>query len=275
MNMHPLKFSAHTFSDVATADFDIAAYSKMKFGSDQAARIIGDDLANRFHERHQQVLNQMRCVIVPAPGNIVPVASTLMSLHFMNRVNHLLAKRGGPTVDFTVIHRNLSYQDDYHFLDAETRRRLLAGDEIYMNRDFVKDKMLIFIDDVVITGAHEEKLARFLRDHGLENPHAFVSYARYQGDDPTIEARLNHNLIKTGACVFDLAEAEADHRVTTRAIRLILEMDAPTLVRKLKQANQRTIEAAYHAAINKGYHEKAAYRENYSLLSAAAHRFFA
>lgn len=273
--MNDLKFSGHVFSHVETASFDVRDYSRMKFGSDQSARRLGDELAIRFYGEHGDRLAQARSVIIPAPGSVVPVASTLLSVHLMNRLNHFLVQEGGgvDVLDWTMVHRNLSYQQDYHFLDAQMRRDLLDGDELFLNKEFIRDKQLIFIDDVVITGAHEAKLAKYLDAHQITNPRIFVSYARYDGDDPTIEARLNHSAIKTGADVFALARLESDHRMTTRAIRLILEMPEGALRDSLSVAARATIEAAYYAAINKGYHKQ--YPENFAQIASLVRDFFA
>jgi len=246
----PRRFAAHTFTALADAGFDIGAYSRLKFGSDRAAKALGVDLADRFFAQRRSTLVQ-RCVVVPAPSTTVPVAATLLSRHFANRLNARLVAEGAGPVEWTLAHRDVTYNNDYADLPADRRRAILAADRIYLNRDFVAGKFLLFVDDCRITGTHEDKLAAFLRCEGLPNGHAFVCYADYAGDDPSVESRLNRAAITSAADLVELAR-EPGHQVTTRAVRLLLE--APELPTLLDSAPAGFVEAAYHAAMAKGYH---------------------
>ncbi len=130
---------------------------------------------------------------------------------------------------------------------------MLAADSIYINKDFVAGKFLIFIDDCRITGAHEEKLETFLRHECLPNDHVFVCFAAYAGNEPSIEAELNCAAIKTADDLVALAR-EPGHQMTTRAVRLLLETPEPRIASLLTDAPFAFVENAFHAAMTKGYH---------------------
>ncbi len=154
-------------------------------------------------------------------------------------------------VEWSMVHRNMTYNNNYADLPKEERRKLLAADAIYINRDFVAGKNILFIDDCTITGTHEEKISSFLAQEGLDNPHAFVCFAKYEGDDPSIEMRLNHTEIKTAGDLVVLSW-EKDHMVTTRSLRLLLEHPEDDFERLLDLAPRDFIHDSYHAAIVKG-----------------------
>ncbi len=263
---HPLRFAAHTFAALADAPFDVAAYSRLKFGSDRSAKALGADLADRFMAVHRAVLAR-RCVVVPAPSTPVPVAATLLSVHFTRRVNARLVADGGRPVVWCQAHREVTYNDNYADLPGEDRRRLLAADRVYLNRDFLAGKCVLFVDDCRITGAHEEKLAGVLRQAGLSDPHGFVCYAAYAGDDPAVEGRLNHAAVRTVEDLVELAR-EPGHRVTTRAVRLLLQADPDRLPAVLAAAPPAFVEEAYHAAVTKHYHTH--YPDAFERLARAA-----
>jgi len=246
------RFAAHTFSSLADADFDIGEYSRVKFGSGRAAKVLGIEMAERFFGLRRDVFAR-RCVVIPAPSTTVPVAATLLSRHFANRLNALLVAEGASPVEWSLAHRNVTYNTDYAELPKEARRRLLAADCIFLNRDFVCGKFLIFIDDCRITGAHEDRIGIFLKREDIPNDHVFVCYAEYTGGDPSIEARLNHAAIKSGEDLVALA-SEAGHQVTTRAIRLLLEVSEHRIAALLAVAPPTFVEDAFHAAMTKGYH---------------------
>lgn len=72
-------------------------------------------------------------------------------------------------MEWDIVHRKVSYINDYGFLSKEDRKALIDGDTFSINRDFWGNKTLIFIDDVNITGTHEEKLIEILDKEGVEN----------------------------------------------------------------------------------------------------------
>lgn len=249
----PARFALHTFTSLTDAGFDVTAYSRMKFGSDLAARTFATDLADRFFCLHRELLAG-RCVIVPAPSTTVPVAATLLSRHVLNRLNARLVADGASPVEWTLAHRNVTYNNNYADLAKAARQQLLAADTIYLNKDFVAGKTLLFVDDCRITGTHEEKLGAYLRHERLPNPHAFLCVAAYAGDDPSVEARLNHAAVRSVDDLVELAR-EPGHQVTTRALRLLLETPADRLPAVLDRAPQGFVENAFHAAMCKGYHQ--------------------
>lgn len=246
------RFAAHTFTSLDDAGFDVREYSRVKFGSDRAAKALGVETADRFFRLRRDVLAG-RCVVVPAPSTTVPVAATLLSRHFAARLNaQLVAERASP-VEWTMPHRDVTYNNNYADLPGDERRRLLAGDRIYINKDFIAGKYLLFVDDCRITGAHEEKLEAFLQYEGLANDHTFVCYASYAGDDPSIEARLNHAAVRSVEDMIELAR-EPGHQITTRAVRLLLETPVERITALLAAAPESFVEGAFHAAMAKGYH---------------------
>lgn len=260
-----MRDAVHHFSDLDTASFDVAEYSKMKFGSGRAARAFGEKMANHFYTQYHSVLVDRRCVVIPAPSTTVPVAATLLSRHFMNRLNELLSCDNAKPVEWTMVHRDMTYNNNYADLPKEERKKLLAGDSIYINRDFVADKFLIFIDDCSITGTHEEKITSFLDEEGLDNDHIFLCFAQYTGADPSIEMRLNHTDVRDARDLVVLA-CQDDHHVTTRSLRLLLEYPEDDFENLLESAPLRFLEESFNNSIVKGYNVHPDYVSNFTTL---------
>lgn len=260
------RLAINVFKSLEDAPFDVREYSRLKFGSDRVAKDFGYQMADEFFVFNHDILRTMPCVVIPAPSTTVPVAATLLSIHFMNRLNALLAREDAMPVEWTMVHRNMTYNNNYADLPKEERQKLLAADTIYFNKDFVRGKFLIFIDDCTITGTHEEKISSVLRAEGLDNDHSFVCFAKYEGDDPSIEMRLNHVEIKTAVDLVALAR-EIGHKVTTRSLRLLLEHPEDEFEALLDAAPASFIEDSYHAAIVKGYNRHGPYAANFNHLA--------
>jgi hypothetical protein len=263
------RVATHQFTSIEGAPFCARSYSRLKFGSNEVAKRFGYEMAESFFQTHGDILRNHPCVVIPAPSTTVSVAATLLSRHFMDRTNSLLSHIDRMPVEWSMIHRNMTYNNNYADLPKEERKKLLAADTIYINRSFVEGKFIIFIDDCTITGTHEEKISEFLLAEGLENDHAFVCFAKYQGDDPSIEMRLNHVEIRDAVDLVSLSW-EPGHEVTTRSLRLLLEHPAEDFERLLANAPPAFVEASYHASIVKGYNRHAPYLSNFNTLA----RFF-
>jgi hypothetical protein len=261
--------NVYNFTDLETAPFDTVAYSKMKFGSQIAARKFGYEMADTFFSEFCESLRDRDTVIIPAPSTMVPVASTMLSRHFLYRLNDRLHRVGMSSVEWTMIHRKMTYCNNYADLGKEDRVRLLSQDPIYLNTDFIRDKLIVFIDDVRITGTHENKLRNFLRTEGLDNPVIFSTLVTYHGADPKIEGVLNHVSVKNAHHVIDIAQKEKHiFEFTTRGIRLFLECSSGEFPELLDRCSRELIEKAYNAAILKDYSNHPPYRENWILLAA-------
>lgn len=264
--MNHTRSSVHAFSSIADAAFTAHEYSRLKFGSDICARKMGYQLAEDLFIKHADALLAARCLVIPSPFNYVKNAATVMTYHFVNRLNELLIQVDGNNVECDLIKRLIPYVADYGFLSADKRKGLLDRDTFYLNREFWADKTLIFVDDVRITGTHEDKLVEMLTKHAVTNPAFFVYYAEYLGDNPAIEADLNFAAVK---CLEDYAtiSREPGHHTIVRPIKYLLGYpDRDELKVFLKGQTRAACERLYHNALGEGYSRLPAYSANLRLI---------
>lgn len=261
------RFSAHQFSDWMSAKFNPRMYSMLKFGSDEAARVFGHELATEFFAAHSDALLANRVVVIASPYNHIKNAATVMSMHFIDKLNELLVFAQGEHVEYTVVHRKVSYTADYGFLSKAKRRGLIDNDSFYLNRDFIQGKLLLFIDDIRITGTHEDKLREILTRDGIENDAMFLYYAEYHGNSPEIEAELNFAHIKTLDDYIALSK-EPNHHVIIRPIKYILGQTAAVLKQLLPTLDRAHLNAIYHGCLAEGYYKIPAYQRAFGLIVA-------
>jgi hypothetical protein len=251
------------------------AYSMLKFGDDTVAKNFAYKMADAFFDNYTDLFtdDQPQPVIIPAPcSSNVPIASKMLADHFMHRLNAIMADRMLPPVEMTLMQRLNTYYNNYCHLEESERARLLAQDTLYINRDFIAGKRLIFVDDCTITGTHEKNIIRFFDAHDLNNELYFVCYANYTGADPTIEGRLNHLYIKSADDVlrqyWRMSLIGERFILTTRAVRLILEANEDAFRRFIHEFPQTFINELLHAAISKEYHLYEDYTNNFLYLKA-------
>lgn len=258
---------ARSFSCMDTLGFDPVDYSHLKFGSDRVAKKFGYELAEAFFKQHADELLVQDCVVIPSPYNYVENAATVMARHFTDRLNHLLVNANGNNVEWSIIHRKVSYTNDYGFLSKDQRRALIDNDEFYLNEQFLEGKSLIFIDDVCITGTHEDKLVEILDQHGLTNRTFFGYYAKYEkgavGAD--IEAQINFAGI-TSVDDFAALTYEPNHHLIVRPIKYALSQSTDSFEGLLKRLEKGYLTKMYYGCVGEGYHRIPKYQDNFRQL---------
>jgi hypothetical protein len=204
-------------------------------------------------------------VVIPSPYNHVQNAATILTKHFVNRLNQLLVNQSGAHVEYSVIHRKVSYINDYGYLSKEARKGLIDNDSFYLNKDFYKDKVLVFLDDVIITGTHEDKLKEILAKEKIKNETIFIYHAQYLGNDPTIESRLNFAAMNTLEDYGKLSE-EPNHHVIVRPLKFLLSQQLKPLADFLLQIDVRKLEEIYFGCLGEGYYKIPSYQGPFQII---------
>lgn len=261
------RFYAHTFTSLSDAPFDINEYSKLKFGCGNAAQRMGYELADKYFNTHTAELLANRVLVFPSPYNHVKNAASIMTDHFIDRLNDLLVNACGQHVESSIIHRKVSYTSDYGFLSKAKRKGLIDGDSFYLNREFLDDKLLVFIDDVRITGTHEDKLVEVLGKTSIDNNAHFLYYAAYNGNSPKIEAEINFAYMKDVDTYLNMC-ADVNHQVIIRPIKYILGQTASVVQRMVIDLPTPTLMKIYHGCLAEGYYKIPSYQTNFGIISA-------
>lgn len=261
------RFAVVEFDQLGDATPWMQDYSALKFGSDKAARNFGYDLADRFFAMYSAHLLTHPCVVIPSPYNYLPNAATIMARHFTDRLNHHLADAQGTVAEWSIIHRKVSYTNDYGFLPKEQRRKLIDNDSFFFNEEFVREKTLIFVDDVIITGTHEEKLVDIMDKAQMSNDVFFLYYAQYAegGSHPAIEAALNFAQVKSLEDYLELTR-EPNHHIIVRPIKFLLSRPLDDFVRVLESFDQKVVAELYHGALGEGYYRIPDFQPNFFAL---------
>lgn len=266
-----ISHAVHQFSALETANFSPIDYSYLKFGSNKVAKRMGHELADSLFAAHAGTLLANRVVVVSSPYNYVLNAATMMTNHFVDQLNSRLVFAGGEHVEYTVVHRKVSYTNDYGFLSKEQRRELIDGDSFYFNREFVDGKLILFIDDVRITGTHEEKLKEVLARDNLPNEAMFLYYASLTGPaSPDIEGRLNFSGVQSVADFVQLTK-EDGHRMIVRAIKYVLGLPTDQLTWVINALSDKSVSELYHGCLAEGYYKLPQYQQSFAVV-VAAHR---
>jgi len=257
-------YSLHKIERTDKFTFKPSEYSQFKYGDGFIAEQYGVALAKGFIARHLQ--NEMvssQIVVVSSPYAFIPTATLEMTKYFIFELNKWLVSHRLPVIQQTKIHRTTTYKEDYGALDAEARLALIGNDDFHIDKTFLDNKFLIFIDDIKITGSHERMICRMIENYGLSNKHHFLYFAELINNDvhPNIENFLNYYKVKS---VFDLTDIINNPRfaVNTRIVKFILHTESTEFKNFLLLQRYDFVNLLYNMSIGNGYHLIEAYKTN-------------
>ena len=261
-------YSLHKIHDTNNFGFNPEKYSKFKYGDDAIAKEFGNALAQGFIEDYlvkNPIFEQI--VVISSPYAFIPTATFGMKNYFVFRLNKWLAENNLPVVQETKVTRSITYKEDYGALDEAQRLNLIGNDTFQIDSEFLKDKVLIFLDDIRITGSHERMITKMLKEYHLENETHLLYFAELinRNIHPNIENFLNYYHVKS---IFDLDDIIKNERfsINTRIVKYLLNSEPNLFQIFIQNHSNSFLELLYNMAIGNSYHTIEAYQENLKIL---------
>lgn len=266
--MIPYTYSLHKIDNGLNFGFNPDDYSRFKFGDNQVAKAFGKSLADGFIKdflKDSAISDQI--VVISSPYCFIPTATFAMKNYFVYQLNHWLAEHNKLVVQEAKIHRTITYKEDYGALSAEERLKLIGNDSFHVDKDFLKDKVLFFLDDIKITGSHEKMILKMVKEYGLTNNIFMLYFAELVNDEihPNIENYLNYHQIKS-VLDLDAVVKGGNFCFNTRIVKYILNCDFNSFQSFLEQQNDEFIHSLYNLSLGNSYHTIESYSENFNYL---------
>lgn len=263
-----MHYSLHQIVKEGDFGFSPTEYSKFKFGDKTIAKRFGYALAEGFIKKHldgDMINNSLfkQIVVISSPYCFIPTATFAMKDYFIQKLNSYLIENNLEPVQETKIHRTITYKEDYGALSAEERLQLIKNDEFHIDREFVQNKTLLFLDDIKITGSHEIVVQRMIDSYKLTNEYMFLYFAELSNKDinPNIENHLNYFFVKSLLHLDKIIKNE-NFMLNTRVVKYILCADFDEFKSFIQYQSNRMVNTIYHLAIGNSYHKVEEYKRN-------------
>jgi hypothetical protein len=263
--------SRHIITSGNNLGFSAVNYSKFKYGSKDVARRFGKELgAYLISQGYFDTTSDKQIVIIPSPYYFIPTATYAMKDYLIHTINNHLVKIGQNPVQEAKIWRKPAYVTDYGDMSEIERKAAIGSESFHLDRDFVKGKHLMFLDDIRITGAHEERIKEMIERLQLEENGCscdFIYYAllNNRNVDPKLESQLNlaalNNLLD-----LDKIVKNENFLFNTRNVKYILASPPDECKVFLNYQRKTFLETLHYNAIGNGYHLADVFKENLSIL---------
>lgn len=250
--------------------FPALEYSQFKYGCGDIARRFGEELADKFAQtdlfkNYQGTGNDI--IITASPYKYIAPAASAIKKYFTNRLNSYLAKRGKQSANIVKMTRSVLFEGDYGKLTEEGRTSLLKQDKLSIDRDFVEGKLVLVLDDIKITGAHEEKIVKMFLEQDVKPAKiVYLYYAELQNANQVgadYENYLNHFLVKSLDDLLPIVKGK-NFILNARVCKYLLSTPNLTdLEHFLNYAGEDFVYDLVAAIIGDGYHEMPSYQENF------------
>lgn len=274
--MEIVRIAAHTFTNENNIGFSPEQYSQFKFGSKTIARKFGKELADTFiTSKHflniVQALQQnpeKRVIVMSSPYVHIATATWAMKDYFVRHLNRMLYEYDLKPIIETKIHRAASYKEEYGEMNKEQRMSVMKGDTFKVDAELLVNNICLFLDDIVITGAHEFRICEMLKHYKIENgANYFLYFAELQSEstNPVIENYLNYfyvkNLVRLNKII-----ANHDFQMNTRVVKYILDAPHEECISFLNYQSDTILQTLYHNAIGNMYNLVPDYKNNFKYL---------
>ena len=267
------RFSLHQFDNRENLGFSAIDYSKLKYGSGTIAKKFGEELAQKFFEEHYDIIVSKQLIVMESAYASIRNAASLITVHFVNKLNNLIAELNGNHVERMKINRLVPYITDYGKLSVKKRVNLLKKDTFTIDAAFVKNKFMIFLDDIFITGTHQLKIEEMLTNYELSMEDAMCVYYAELIDpmqDPSIESYLNNSYVSNikflGSLIMDETNY-GEYKVIVRTVKTVLqEQDTKVIKEFIKNMNTKLVAEIYYSCLGEGYYKNPAFSTNFAIL---------
>lgn len=271
MKRRILTLAVHTMDNRENVPFDKDAYSRFKYGSKSVARKFGKEIGSQLADKLLPTLKPTdQIVIAPSPYMFIPTAAFALKDYVISYLNRVLIKAGMKVMQETKVYRQTGYTSEYGSMTASERKSVIGSENFHTDKEFLKDKIVLFLDDIKITGAHQERMEEMICRLKLSQYYkqaVFVYYASLNDptSDPTIEDHLNFYSMKS---LLDLDKIIKNDEFifNTRNVKYILNSPHVDCVNFLEYQTERFRQSLFHEAVGNSYHLEPNFSMNFKYL---------
>ena len=256
-------FTAHEITHENHEEFDAISYSKFKYGLTTKGPIYAFELMEVFKKYNLNTGSNY--IVYSSPYQHIPTATYCMAQSFFELLKTEMHGYGKEVL-FRKLYRNPTYTVDYGTLTKDERLNLIGNDTFSFVTAPKKKHILIFLDDVKVTGSHEHVLKNSIAHFRVNNECILGYYAIVNQMLPAKHEHLiNEAAISNIYDIIDLIKHK-DFKFNTRVIKRILISTSADFHQLLDSIELRALSAIASLSKSNGYAEITEYSTNYNIL---------
>ncbi|CAF1188016.1 unnamed protein product [Didymodactylos carnosus] len=204
-------------------NIDLIQYSKMKYGDRASTDKYGIQLATHFIEKEGFTCEKSsQYLFASSAYRHVPVAATWLFRKLVDALQDKLNCSSGAISSFKIERKSLT-SGDFSKMEEKARKEAMDKTELEIDDTLIHGKTLVILDDVVVTGSHEENIKKYLRGKSHAGSIFFYIAKINPEEKAKIEDEINSKAM-TG--ISDWIQIAKDSPyITVRYLKYVLEND--------------------------------------------------
>lgn len=254
--------ATHYIKSTKNFNFSKESYSRFKFGDSKIGENFGRDLFESFWKKYDKSLNNYKKILVfSSPYHFIPTATMSMVDSFKKLFQQ---KNIDYKVELRKINRTTTYSVDYGKLSAKERLNLISNDIFKINENICGDELLIFIDDIKITGSHEFVIKKMIDEYKIKNDCFFLYHAILENKkiNPEFENYLNYGYVKNLSDLNTIINSN-HFKINTRTVKFILNSTNEEFKNFINEKHYDFVKKLYINAKNNNYDKISDYKKNF------------
>jgi hypothetical protein len=148
------RFALHSITNSTNLSFDRYAYSLYKYGDSNQAKQFGQELYTGFVEKYRDFLlsSNQQFIAISSPRDVIPPAAYYIFQTFLEKLNRFLQVNGREAISEHTIQRIGTIAEDYSLLSRHERFEHLTDERYSIDSGPLRNKFLLFLDDIRVTG---------------------------------------------------------------------------------------------------------------------------
>jgi len=260
-----MKISSHATHYIKSKDdlnFSEIEYSKFKFGDSNIGNKYGRDLFISFEKKYREKIKDYEIInVFSSPYFYIPTATLTITEAFIDLLSNKYPEK---IIEQKKINRTTTYSVDYGNLSASERLKLISNDIFKIDEKIKENELLIFIDDIKITGSHEFVVKKMLNSYSISNECIFLYHAilKNKNIDPKFENFLNYGFVKKLSDVNKIIDSK-NFKFNTRVIKYILNSKRKDFLEFIKDKDKSFLTEMLNNAKGNKYYDIPEYSENF------------
>lgn len=245
---------------------EIQAYSKFKFGMGEIAENYAFAMKNYLLQTHTNFLNG-QLLITSSAFKHVPTASFSIASHLSDYLKSQSLVNPNFDIKSIKINRNTLFENDYGKLSQAEREKLMAQNFLYFDTKMnLKQKKLLVIDDVFVTGSHENRVRELVSKYDFSEV-LFLYIFKFQHiENPLLEHQLNTAFVKSLEQFTEIFFRD-DFSLNARVCKFLLSYpDSEALESFLLEIPIQRLIALKKAIQLDGYDKMLSYQKNFQII---------
>lgn len=237
------------------APFSPDLYSRMKYGSQSAARTLGVELGSAILRQVPGLVLDTRPLVALLTYKYVPSAAATITRAATCLLSEARLAAGLSDVQHAHVVTGKVLGRDYSSLDEAGRAAYIAETGYFLRQEDVDGANVIVVDDIRNTGAAEDLVFRFTADKGIENlVLAYVGIMNQEDArrDPSVERKINTSSITDLTGLLEIIDVDG-MTLTIRTMKMVLgQKDTAALEAFLRKIPEQLLFELFQGTLGSG-----------------------